>query len=284
MAWFKREKKSIENPTPVEERRVRTEGMWTKCGSCRAIIWKKDLESNWNVCPKCDHHFRLGARRRLELLLDDERYDEFDADLASNDPLHFSDTKPYAQRLKDAQHKLGMKDAILTAEGLIDGRPVICCSMEFGFIGGSMGAVVGEKAARAIERSIQKKYPLVIVSCSGGARMMEGVVSLMQLAKVSAALARLDDARIPYISILTDPTTGGVTASYAMLGALNIAEPGALIGFAGPRVIEDTIRQKLPEGFQTAEFLLDHGFLDAIVPRKELKPYVSQALTFFLDS
>jgi acetyl-CoA carboxylase carboxyl transferase subunit beta len=284
MTWFKREKKSIENPTPVEERRVRTEGMWTKCGSCRAIIWKKDLESNWNVCPKCDHHFRLGARRRLELLLDDERYDEFDADLASNDPLHFSDTKPYAQRLKDAQHKLGMKDAILTAEGLIDGRPVICCSMEFGFIGGSMGAVVGEKAARAIERSIQKKYPLVIVSCSGGARMMEGVVSLMQLAKVSAALARLDDARIPYISILTDPTTGGVTASYAMLGDLNIAEPGALIGFAGPRVIEDTIRQKLPEGFQTAEFLLEHGFLDAIVPRKELKPYVSQALTFFLDS
>ena len=284
MAWFKREKKSIENPTPVEERRVRTEGMWTKCSSCRAIIWKKDLQSNWNVCPKCEHHFRLGARRRLELLLDDERYDEFDPDLASNDPLHFSDTKPYAQRLKDAQHKLGMKDAILTAEGLIDGRPVICCSMEFGFIGGSMGAVVGEKAARAIERSIQKKYPLVIVSCSGGARMMEGVVSLMQLAKVSAALARLDDARIPYISILTDPTTGGVTASYAMLGDLNIAEPGALIGFAGPRVIEDTIRQKLPEGFQTAEFLLDHGFLDAIVPRKELKPYVSQALTFFLDS
>jgi acetyl-CoA carboxylase carboxyl transferase subunit beta len=284
MTWFKREKKSIENPTPVEERRVRTEGMWTKCSSCRAIIWKKDLESNWNVCPKCDHHFRLGARRRLELLLDDERYEEFDPDLVSSDPLHFSDTKPYAQRLKDAQHKLGMKDAILTAEGLIDGRPVICCSMEFGFIGGSMGAVVGEKAARAIERSIQKKYPLVIVSCSGGARMMEGVVSLMQLAKVSAALARLDDARIPYISILTDPTTGGVTASYAMLGDLNIAEPGALIGFAGPRVIEDTIRQKLPEGFQTAEFLLDHGFLDAIVPRKELKPYVSQALTFFLDS
>jgi len=284
MTWFKREKKPIENPTPVEERRVHTEGMWTKCNACRAIIWKKDLESNWNVCPKCEHHFRLGARRRLELLLDSEQYDEFDADLASSDPLRFSDTKPYTQRLKDAQHKLGMKDAILTAEGRIDGRPVICCSMEFGFIGGSMGAVVGEKVARAIERSIDRKYPLVIVSCSGGARMMEGVVSLMQLAKVSAALARLDDARIPYISILTDPTTGGVTASYAMLGDLNIAEPGALIGFAGPRVIEDTIRQKLPEGFQTAEFLLDHGFLDAIVPRKELKPYVSQALTFFLDS
>jgi acetyl-CoA carboxylase carboxyl transferase subunit beta len=284
MAWFKREKKPIENPTPVEERRVRTEGMWTKCRSCLAIIWKKDLETNWEVCPKCEHHFRLGARRRLELLLDEERYEELDPDLASNDPLHFSDTKPYAQRLKDAQHKLGMKDAILTAEGSIDGRPVICCSMEFGFIGGSMGAVVGEKVARAIERAIEKKCPLIVVSCSGGARMMEGVVSLMQLAKVSAALGRLDEARIPFISILTDPTTGGVTASYAMLGDLNIAEPGALIGFAGPRVIEDTIRQKLPEGFQTAEFLLDHGFLDAIVPRKELKPYVSQALTFFLDS
>ncbi|MGB0035674.1 MAG: acetyl-CoA carboxylase, carboxyltransferase subunit beta [Candidatus Acidiferrales bacterium] len=283
MAWFKRDKRPIENPTPVEERRVRTEGMWTKCSSCRAIIWKKDLEANWEVCPKCEHHFRLGARRRLELLLDDEPWIEHDADLASNDPLHFSDTKPYVQRLKDAQHKLGMKDAILTAEGHMNGRPVVCCSMEFSFIGGSMGAVVGEKVARAVERSLAQKQPLVIVSCSGGARMMEGVVSLMQLAKVSAALARLDEARVPFISILTDPTTGGVTASYAMLGDLNIAEPGALIGFAGPRVIEQTIRQKLPEGFQTAEFLLEHGFLDAVVPRKDLKPYVSQALSYFLD-
>jgi acetyl-CoA carboxylase carboxyl transferase subunit beta len=282
MAWFKREKKPIENPTPVEERRVRTEGMWTKCGSCRAIIWKKDLEANWEVCSKCDHHFRLGARKRLELLLDDEPWSELDSELASSDPLHFTDTKPYAQRLKDAQHKLGMKDAILTAEGHLNGRPVICCSMEFGFIGGSMGAVVGEKVARAIERSLARKIPLIIVSCSGGARMMEGVVSLMQLAKVSAALARLDEAGLPCISILTDPTTGGVTASYAMLGDLNIAEPGALIGFAGPRVIEQTIRQKLPEGFQTAEFLLEHGFLDAVVSRKELKPYISQALNFFL--
>jgi acetyl-CoA carboxylase carboxyl transferase subunit beta len=282
MTWFKREKKPIENPTPVEERRVRTEGMWTKCGSCRAIIWKKDLAANWEVCPKCEYHFRLGARRRLELLLDDETYTELDTELASNDPLHFTDTKPYAQRLKDAQHKLGMKDAILTAEGHLNGRPVICCSMEFGFIGGSMGAVVGEKAARAIERALEREIPLIIVSCSGGARMMEGVVSLMQLAKVSAGLARFDEAGLPFISILTDPTTGGVTASYAMLGDLNIAEPGALIGFAGPRVIEQTIRQKLPEGFQTAEFLLEHGFLDAVVPRKELKPYISQALNFFL--
>ncbi|HYL45857.1 MAG TPA: acetyl-CoA carboxylase, carboxyltransferase subunit beta [Candidatus Limnocylindrales bacterium] len=283
MAWFKREKKSLENPTPPDERRVRTEGMWMKCSACRAIIWKKDLEANWNVCPKCEHHFRLGARRRLELLLDDEPYTEHDADLASNDPLKFADTKPYAQRLRDAQHKLGMKDAIITAEGKLNGRPVICCSMEFEFIGGSMGAVVGEKVARAIERSLAQKFPLIIISCSGGARMMEGAVSLMQLAKVSAALARLDDARVPFISILTDPTTGGVTASYAMLGDLNISEPGALIGFAGPRVIEQTIREKLPEGFQTAEFLLEHGFLDAVVPRKELKPYVAQALGFFLD-
>jgi acetyl-CoA carboxylase carboxyl transferase subunit beta len=282
MTWFKREKKPIENPTPVEERRVRTEGMWTKCGACRAIIWKKDLAANWEVCPKCEYHFRLGARRRLELLLDDEPYTELDTELASNDPLHFTDTKPYAQRLKDAQHKLGMKDAILTAEGHLNGRPVICCSMEFGFIGGSMGAVVGEKVARAIDRALERKIPLIIVSCSGGARMMEGVVSLMQLAKVSAGLARFDKAGLPFISVLTDPTTGGVTASYAMLGDLNIAEPGALIGFAGPRVIEQTIRQKLPEGFQTAEFLLEHGFLDAVVSRKELKPYISQALNFFL--
>jgi acetyl-CoA carboxylase carboxyl transferase subunit beta len=283
MAWFKRDKKSIENPTPVEERRVRTEGMWTKCDGCRAIIWKKDLEANWEVCPKCERHFRLGARRRLELLLDDEHWVEFDADLASNDPLQFSDTRPYAQRLKDAQKKCGMNDAILTAEGAINGRRVTCCSMEFSFIGGSMGAVVGEKVARAVERSLAQKQPLIIVSCSGGARMMEGAVSLMQLAKVAAALGRLDEARVPFISILTDPTTGGVTASYAMLGDLNIAEPGALIGFAGPRVIEQTIRQKLPEGFQTAEFLLEHGFLDAVVTRNQLKPYISQALDFFLN-
>jgi acetyl-CoA carboxylase carboxyl transferase subunit beta len=284
MSWFKREKSKIENPTPVDERRVKTEGLWTKCNSCRATIWKKDIESNWEVCPKCDHHFRLSSRRRIDLLLDEEPWIEFDADLSSTDPLHFTDLKPYAQRLRESQHKLGMKDAIVTAEGKLAGRTVTCCSMEFGFIGGSMGAVVGEKVARAIERSLDKRQPLIIISCSAGARMMEGAVSLMQLAKVSAALARLDEARIPYISVLTDPTTGGVTASYAMLGDLNIAEPGAMIGFAGPRVIEQTIRQKLPEGFQRAEFLLEHGFLDAIVPRKELKPYIAQALGFFLDS
>lgn len=283
MTWFKREKKPIENPTPVEERRVRTEGMWTKCNTCRAIIWKKDLETNWEVCPKCDHHFRLGARRRLELLLDGEHWTEHDTDLASSDPLQFSDTKPYSQRLNEAQKKCGMSDAILTAEGTLNGRQVTCCSMEFDFIGGSMGAVVGEKLTRAIERCVTQKQPLIVISASAGARMMEGAVSLMQLAKVSAALARLDESRVPFISVITDPTTGGVTASYAMLGDLNIAEPGALIGFAGPRVIEQTIRQKLPEGFQTAEFLLEHGFLDAVVPRKELKPYISRALDFFLN-
>jgi acetyl-CoA carboxylase carboxyl transferase subunit beta len=284
MSWFKREKSKMENPTPVDERRVRTEGLWTKCNSCRAIIWKKDIESNWEVCPKCQHHFRLGARRRLDLLLDEEPWTEFDADLSSTDPLNFTDLKPYTQRLRESQEKLGMKDAIVTAEGRLGGRTVTCCSMEFGFIGGSMGAVVGEKVARAIERSLDRRQPLVIVSCSAGARMMEGAVSLMQLAKVSSALARLDEARVPFISVLTDPTTGGVTASYAMLGDLNIAEPGAMIGFAGPRVIEQTIRQKLPAGFQRAEFLLEHGFLDAIVPRKELKPYIAQSLGFFLDS
>ena len=281
MAWFKREKKPIEQSTPPDERRVRTEGLWIKCDSCRAIVWKKDLENNWRVCPKCQHHFKLGAVRRLELLLDGP-WLEHDAGLASTDPLRFVDTRPYSTRLKEAQKKLGMADAILTAEGYLGGRALICCSMEFSFIGGSMGAVVGEKVSRAIELAIEKKLPLVIVSCSGGARMMEGVISLMQLAKVSAALARLDEVCLPYVSVLTDPTTGGVTASYAMLGDLNIAEPGALIGFAGPRVIEQTIRQKLPEGFQRAEFLLQHGFLDAVVHRKDLKTYISNALDFFL--
>ncbi len=282
MAWFKRQKKSIDQATPPDERRVKTEGLWIKCPNCRAIIWKKDLEANARVCPKCQHHFRLGSRERLDLLLDD-RWTELDAGLASNDPLHFVDTKPYATRLKEAQRKLGMCDAIITAEGRLAGRPLLCCSMEFGFIGGSMGAVVGEKVTLAVERAIEGRLPLVVVSCSGGARMMEGTLSLMQLAKVSAALARLDEARLPFVSVLTDPTTGGVTASYAMLGDLNIAEPGALIGFAGPRVIEQTIRQRLPAGFQRSEFLLEHGFLDAVVHRKDLKGFIANAFDFFLS-
>jgi acetyl-CoA carboxylase carboxyl transferase subunit beta len=281
MAWFKREKKSIDKPVPPEQRRVHTEGLWEKCPSCRKTLWKKDLEANLNVCPNCQHHFPLGAKDRLQVLLD-PGWIEHDAAMKSTDPLQFVGTKVYANQLRDSQKKLGMMDAVLTAEGLLNGRPVIACSMEFRFIGGSMGAVVGEKVTRAIELAMSRHAPLIVVSASAGARMMEGTVSLMQLAKVSAALGRMDEVRLPYISVLTDPTTGGVTASFAMLGDLNIAEPGALIGFAGPRVIEDTIRQKLPAGFQRSEFLLEHGFLDAVVHRKDLKPYISNALDFFL--
>lgn len=274
MAWFRKEKQALETP---QEKRVHTEGLWVKCDGCKQILWKKDLEGNFQCCPKCNHHFRMRARARLEMLFDDGRYTEHDANLASTDPLEFKDTKSYRDRLKKAEKETGLKDALITGEGLLESRPLIICAMEFEFVGGSMGAVVGEKIARAIDRCIAQKLPLVIVSCSGGARMMEGAISLMQMVKISAALARLDEARKPYISVLTDPTTGGVTASYAMLGDLNIAEPGALIGFAGPRVIEQTIKQKLPEGFQRAEFLLAHGMIDAIVSRKELKPYLSKA-------
>jgi acetyl-CoA carboxylase carboxyl transferase subunit beta len=277
MSWFKRDKKAIEQVTPPEERRVRTEGLWVKCESCRAIVFRKDLEENLFVCPKCQFHFRVNAKKRLELLFDG-KWTEHDAGMVSTDPLKFVDTKPYAKRIKEAQKKLGLNDAIITAEGQLNGKPVIICAMEFGFIGGSMGAVVGEKVTRAIEMSMETRQPLIVVSCSGGARMMEGTISLMQLAKVSSALARMDEEKLPYISVLTDPTTGGVTASFAMLGDLNIAEPGALIGFAGPRVIEQTIRQKLPDGFQRSEFLLEHGFLDAVVHRKDLKSFISSAL------
>ncbi len=282
MVWFKRDKKSIDQATPPEERRVRTEGLWVKCESCRAIVFRKDLEANLLVCPKCQFHFKMDAAKRLEMLLDGH-WTEHDAGMTSTDPLKFVDTKPYAGRLKEARKNLGLNDAIITAEGQLNGRPVICCAMEFGFIGGSMGAVVGEKVTRAIEMAIETRQPFIAVSCSGGARMMEGTISLMQLAKVSAALARLDEEKVPYISLLTDPTTGGVTASFAMLGDLNIAEPGALIGFAGPRVIEQTIRQKLPEGFQRSEFLLEHGFLDAVVHRKDLKSFIASSLDLLLS-
>jgi acetyl-CoA carboxylase carboxyl transferase subunit beta len=277
MAWFKRESGELHNSG---EKKVRTEGLWVKCENCRQIIWKKDLEENFNVCPKCDKHFRIDARTRLAQLLDENDYEMFDTDLVSTDPLKFVDLKAYASRLKQAQADTGLKDAVINARGKLNGRPVIVSAMEYAFIGGSMGAVVGEEITRAIETATETRVPIVIVSASGGARMMEGVISLMQLAKISAALARLDEVRVPYISVLTDPTTGGVTASFAMLGDLNIAEPGALIGFAGPRVIEQTIRQKLPQGFQRSEFLLEHGMLDAVVHRKELKPYIARALDF----
>jgi acetyl-CoA carboxylase carboxyl transferase subunit beta len=277
MAWFKRQSGELDTSG---EKKVRTEGLWVKCDECRQIIWKKDLEENLNVCPKCDKHFRIDARTRLAQLLDDDQYEIFDSNLVSTDPLKFVDLKAYSSRLKQAKNDTGLKDAIVNAHGKLSGREVVVSAMEYSFIGGSMGAVVGEAITRAIEKATAARTPIIIVSASGGARMMEGAISLMQLAKISAALSRLDSAKVPYISVLTDPTTGGVTASFAMLGDLNIAEPGALIGFAGPRVIEQTIRQKLPPGFQRSEFLLEHGMLDAVVPRKELKGYIARALDF----
>ena len=279
MSWFKREDHEIRN---TSERTVRTEGLWTRCENCRQAIWKAELTENLEVCPKCGYHFKIDARSRIASLLE-PGYELVDLELRSTDPLSFVDLKPYKRRLKEAQAKTGLNDAIVNAVGRIGRHAVVLSVMEYGFIGGSMGAVVGETIARAVDRSLETRDPLIIVSASGGARMMEGIASLMQLAKVSAGLARMDDEKIPYISVMTDPTTGGVTASFAMLGDLNIAEPGALIGFAGPRVIEQTIRQKLPEGFQRSEFLLEHGFLDAIVGRKEMKAYLVQVLGWMTE-
>ncbi len=282
MSWWNRDEKAPLKPPGEQDRTVRTEGLWVKCEGCRQVIFRSDLEKNGSVCPKCGFHFRIDARQRLTLLFDGP-FEEFDGTLTSSDPLNFVDSKPYRERLSSTQASTHLNDAILSARGPIGKRSVNVCAMELKFIGGSMGAVVGEVLTRAVERSIGKRDPLVIVSASGGARMQEGVISLMQMAKVSSALMKMDEARVPFVSVLTDPTTGGVTASFAMLGDLNIAEPGALIGFAGPRVIEQTIRQKLPEGFQRSEFLLQHGFLDAVVPRPEMKAYLSRTFDLLLD-
>jgi acetyl-CoA carboxylase carboxyl transferase subunit beta len=274
--WFKKDR------APKEVREGRTskvpEGLWVKCEQCRQILYNKELARNFKICPKCGHHFRLSAPERLRMLFDDERYTELDADLRSSDPLRFRDSKKYRDRLRDAEQNTGPSDAIVIGSGAVEGMPVIIGAMEFFFMAGSMGSVVGEKVARAAEHALAERCPLVIVSTSGGARMQEGILSLMQMGKISGALARLAEARVPYISIMTDPTTGGVTASYAMLGDLNIAEPNALIGFAGPRVIEQTIRQTLPEGFQRSEFLLEHGMLDFIVERSEMKATLANCL------
>jgi len=279
MAWFKKTRKPIASSTAEKPSRV-PEGLWVKCPDCAQLIYKKDLEASLNVCPKCAHHFRLSAVERLASLLDNGRYQEHFPNLTSTDPLHFTDTKPYRDRLRKTIEATGLKDSVIVATGQLAGFDVVVAAMEYSFIGGSLGVVAGEKITRAAEMALARRHPLLIVSCSGGARMMEGALSLMQMAKVSAALARLDRARVPFISVLTDPTTGGVTASFAMLGDLNIAEPKALIGFAGPRVIEQTIRQKLPEGFQRSEFLLEHGMLDLVVDRRDLKAAIARALHF----
>ena len=280
MAWFKRDDNEIVTP---EGHEVRTEGLWTKCPECNKVIWKADLDANLQVCPACGYHYKFDARQRIEQLLE-PGYELVDLELKSTDPLEFTDLKSYKKRLAQAQEKTGLNDAIINAIGKMGPHDVVLSVMEYGFIGGSMGAVVGETIARAVDRSLATRHPLIIISASGGARMMEGIASLMQLAKVSTGLAKMDDEKIPYISVMTDPTTGGVTASFAMLGDLNIAEPGALIGFAGPRVIEQTIRQKLPEGFQRSEFLLQHGFLDAVVERKDLKAYLGETLKWMTQS
>jgi acetyl-CoA carboxylase carboxyl transferase subunit beta len=282
MAWFKREKEKFGEIPPPEKRTVKTEGIFVKCENqeCDATIYRKDLKDNLNVCPSCSYHFRLSARERLQMLFDDGKYEERDSHIAPADPLNFIDKSHYIDKLRNAQNATGLLDALITADGKIGGRRLVVCAMEFNFIGGSMGSVVGEKITLGIEYCIAERLPLIIVSCSGGARMQEGALSLMQMAKISAALARLDDAHLPYISLLTNPTTGGVTASYAMLGDLNIAEPGAIIGFAGARVIEQTIRQKLPKGFQRSEFLLEHGMLDAVVDRRKLRDFLVNVLIF----
>jgi acetyl-CoA carboxylase carboxyl transferase subunit beta len=280
VAWFRREQAPLSKHPAVESRVP--EGLWSKCESCKEILYRKDVIKNLSVCPKCAFHFRLTARERLELLFDGA-WEEFDGGLVSADPLGFRDSKAYADRLKAGKAKTDSYDAVVSAVGAMGGRRTVIAAMEYGFIGGSMGVVVGEKVTRAIEKAVDEKLPLVVVSCSGGARMMEGTLSLMQMAKISAALVRLQRARLPFLSLLTDPTTGGVTASYAMLGDFNIAEPGALIGFAGPRVIEQTIRQKLPEGFQRSEFLLEHGMLDMVVDRRELKKTLVRSLQLLMD-
>lgn len=279
MAWFKRKNKPLQVPAD-KDRKVRTEGLFIKCEDCGTVIWKKDLKERLWVCDKCGHHFRITARERLSFIFDDGRYEEFNPSLKSSDPLEFHDRKAYKGRLEAAMESTGSSEGVVTASGAMMGLDLVCAVMEYGFIGGSMGSVVGEKITRAVEKSLETGTPLLIVSSSGGARMMEGFLSLMQMAKISAALSRLSAAKIPYISLMADPTTGGVTASYAMLGDLNIAEPRALIGFAGPRVIEQTIRQKLPEDFQRSEFLLEHGMLDAVVPRNEQREFLYDWLRF----
>ena len=282
MPWFSKKSKRIE-AVPPEERVVKTENVFVKCEECEAHLFKGELEDSQQVCKHCGYHFRIGARERLELLFDDSNFEELDAEVISIDPLEFVDSKPYSERLTQARDTSGLPEAIISARGAVGDHPVVAGAMDMTFIGGSMGSAVGEKVTRLIERAMNEHCAVIIFSASGGARMQEGTLSLMQMAKISAALAALDEARLPFISILTDPTTGGVTASFAMLGDVIIAEPKALIGFAGPRVIEQTIRQKLPKDFQRSEFLLDHGMIDAIIDRRELRDYLTKLLNFMMN-
>lgn len=281
MAWFKKDKIQKEK-TPVKRVKI-PEGAWVKCDNCKEIVYKREVEKSLKVCPKCNYHFRISAKERIDLLIDEGTFLEMDKNISSKDPLNFKDIVKYRDRLRESERKTGKKDAITTGEGRINGYPVVLAVLDFSFMGGSMGSVVGEKIFRSVEKAIEKNIPLIIVSSSGGARMQEGILSLMQMAKSAAAIARLEEKKIPYISILTDPTFGGVTASFGMLGDIIIAEPRSLIGFAGPRVIEQTIKQTLPEGFQRAEFLLDHGMIDLIVERKNLKDTLTKILSFFMD-
>src|SRR5690348_15639721 len=282
MAWFSKKNKRIE-AVPPEERVVKTENVFVKCDGCEAHLFTGELEDALQVCKHCNHHFRIGARERLRLLFDDGKFEELDAEVVSIDPLEFVDSKPYSERITQAKESSGLPEAIINGRGTVGDHPAVAAAMDMSFIGGSMGSAVGEKVTRLIERAMEEHSAVIIFSASGGARMQEGTLSLMQMAKISAALAALDEARLPFISVLTDPTTGGVTASFAMLGDVIIAEPKALIGFAGPRVIEQTIRQKLPKDFQKSEFLLDHGMIDAIVDRRELRAYVSKVLNFMMN-
>lgn len=277
MSWFRKTKKP--KVAPAKDQRAGVpEGLWVKCDGCREIIYAKELERNQRICPKCGFHFRITARQRISLLLDPEGMEELHQNVRSADPLGFKDQKPYRQRLTAHTKSSGEAEAVIVVSGAIEGLPVVLAVMEYRFMGGSMGSAVGEKITRAAEEALARGCPLIVVSASGGARMQEGILSLMQMAKISAALARLAEAKLPYLSVLTDPTTGGVTASFAMLGDLNIAEPGALIGFAGPRVIEQTLGESLPEGFQRSEFLLEHGFLDCVVPRTAMRETVARSL------
>jgi acetyl-CoA carboxylase carboxyl transferase subunit beta len=282
MTWFRKKEQKIET-VPADERVVKTEGIFVKCPECDAALYKRELEESLQVCTHCNYHFRLGARERLSMLFDDAHYEELDAEVISGDPLNFTDTKPYKQRIEQARRATGLPEAIINARGTMGGHRVYAGAMDFSFLGGSMGTAVGEKVTRIIERAVEDRSAVVTITSSGGARMQEGTLSLMQMAKIAAALGRLDDARLPFISVLTDPTTGGVTASFAMLGDVIMAEPKALIGFAGPRVIEQTIRQKLPKDFQRSEFLLEHGMLDMIVDRREMRQTIIRLLGFLLN-